>query len=69
MSIFQPGQDFIREWASKLTPEEARLVVAQVVQYLYESQDVRLGDIAPFWEASEQPLVPGQRIWKDSFKP
>jgi hypothetical protein len=66
--IFQPGRDFIREWISNLTPDEAQALATQLVEYLYESQDVRLGELAPYWEACGEPLVSGQKIHADSLE-
>lgn len=54
-----------KEWVASLTPEQAKQVLLELIGLAYQSKNVRFGDLAPYWEATGDPLVEGQKIWTD----
>jgi hypothetical protein len=53
----------VQEWASTLTEEQMRQALIDTVEYLVETEDVRLGELAPYWEACGEPIVAGQKTY------
>lgn len=55
----------IQKWANELTPEQMRPLVVELAQLACDAEYVRVGDLAPYWEATGEPLVDGQKTWAD----
>ena len=55
----------IQKWADELTPEQMRTLLVELTDFAYEAEHVRIGDLAPYWEATGEPLVEGQKTWSD----
>lgn len=56
----------ITKWASELTAEQMRPLLVALTDYAYESEYVCLGDLAPYWEATGEPLIEGQETWAEN---
>ena len=55
----------IKKWAQELTPEQMQRVIVDMVTHAIDCEDVRMGDLAPYWESCGEPLVEGQKTWAD----
>ena len=55
----------IEKWADELSEEQMKKVLVGLTEECCLSEMVRLGDLAPYWEATGDPLVEGQKTWSD----
>jgi len=55
----------ILEWANSLTEVQMRKVVVELTYFACEAEAVHIGDLAPYWEDTGEPLVEGQKTWAD----
>ena len=55
----------VQKWADNLTPEQMRPLLVELTCFACEAEQVRLGGLAPYWEATGEPLVAGQKTWMD----
>ena len=53
----------VMRWASTLTEEQLRQALVDTVMNLIETEDIRFGDLAPYWVSCGEPVVAGQQIY------
>jgi hypothetical protein len=57
--------DKVQNWANVLTEDQMRQALVDVVDYLMVTEDVRFGELAPYWESCGEPIVLGQKTYYD----
>ena len=57
----------LEKWASELTPEQSKKLIVAMVEDAVLCENVRFWDdsLAPYWEATGDPLVDGQDCFPD----
>lgn len=55
----------IDSWSSKLTFLEMRELVNELIFNAIEAEEVRFGDLAPYWRSDGKPLIHGQQTYLD----
>ena len=48
------------KWSRGLKKEEMRHLLIELIDLAYDGGLVAVGDLAPYWSKSGEPLVPGQ---------
>lgn len=55
----------IQKWANELTAEQMRPLLVELTYFACEAEQVCLGNLAPYWEATGEPLIEGQKTWAE----
>jgi hypothetical protein len=57
----------IQAWAKALTAKQAKTALAELVERACEIEELCFWDkcLAPYWDATGDPLVEGQRTWPE----
>jgi hypothetical protein len=55
----------IEKWSSELTAEQMRPLLVELVEFAMEAEMVSVGDLAPYWETTGDPLIDGQQTFAD----
>lgn len=57
--------DKLTVWAADLTAEQMRPLLVELADYAVDSEMVSIGDLAPYWSHTGDPLIDGQKTWTD----
>ena len=57
--------EMIDEWVEKLTNEEMRPLLVELVDFGIDAEMISFGDLAPYWSNSGDALIDGQIVFAD----
>ena len=55
----------VEKWAANLTKEQMEPLIVQLIHCAYESRQVNIGDVSPYWESTGEPLIEGQATFSE----
>lgn len=56
----------LKEWVDSLSHEQASMLLLDLLEEAIATEVIRMGSLSPYWEATGDPLVPGQAVWTDA---
>lgn len=59
------NQQAFNEWLKNLTNEQKNKVINELFSEALNAEIVAMGDISPYWDSTGEPLVDGQKCWRD----
>lgn len=55
----------LTKWALALSAEQMRPLIIELVEFAMKAEMVNIGDLAPYWDDTGEPLIGGQQIHED----
>lgn len=55
----------VQDWAENLSAEQMRPLLAELVIFAIEAEMVKFPELAPYWSNTGDPLIAGQKTFKD----
>lgn len=55
----------LQNWVEGLSREQADALLVELLGEVIDADIVHFGGCAPYWEATGELLVPGQKVWSD----
>ena len=55
----------LQDWVRGLSREQADNLLIDLLDEAIAAEVVCLGDYAPYWDANGEPLIPGEKPWKE----
>lgn len=49
----------VESWLTRLTDQQKHSMIHELLEHLEEQELVRIGDLAPYWYNTGEPVVPG----------
>lgn len=59
----------IKQWVSRLTADDMRHALVELIEFAIDAEEVSFPDLAPYWSNTGEPLVPGHVTFAEDDAP